>query len=115
MTFKTLIFALATLAAGAQASEFKPVLNADLRGGYATTVGGSGAGLALLDLNFVPALRFGSRSLLPTLYAGSSGQERSIAEGTTFVRGAKAGFRPIPGDAPVVPRCALPPRPSSAK
>lgn len=94
MTFKTLIFALATLAAGAQASEFKPVLNADLRGGYATTVGGSGAGLALLDLNFVPALRFGSRSFLPTLYAGSSGQERSIAEGTTFVRGAKAGFRP---------------------
>lgn len=94
MTFKTIFFALAALGAGAQAAEFKPVLNADLRGGYATTVGGTGAGLALLDLNFVPAFKSGSRSFLPTLYAGTSGQERSLAEGTTFVRGAKAGFRP---------------------
>jgi hypothetical protein len=94
VTFKTLFCVMAALGAGAQAAEFKPVANIDLRGGYATTVGGAGAGLALLDLSLVPALKFGQRSFLPTLYAGSSGQERSIAEGTTFVRAAKAGFKP---------------------
>lgn len=94
MTLKTLFCAMAALGASAQAAEFKPVANVDLKGGYAATVGSSSAGLALLDLNFVPALKLGNRSILPTIYAGTAGQERSIAEGTTFVRSAKAGFKP---------------------
>jgi hypothetical protein len=90
----TTLLALALAPACLRALDFQPVLNTDLRGGYAATVDGDASSLALLDFSFVPALRSGKLSLLPTLYANAGGQERSISEGTTFVRTAQAGFKP---------------------
>jgi hypothetical protein len=89
-----LIAVLALAGASATAAEFHPLVNASLLGGAAATAGGSSSSLVLLDLSVVPSFKFGSRSLLPVITAGTGGQERSISEGTTFVRTAQAEFKP---------------------
>lgn len=91
---KPFILAAALLAAGTASAEFKPVAHASLMGGYAATVGSRSSGLLNAGLNLVPAWRQGSLTLLPALTLNSGGQERSIEEGTIFVRSATLQFRP---------------------
>lgn len=82
------------MAAGLSAAEFKPLVNLEARGGYAATEGSTSSGLGQVDFSAVPALQFGRRTWLPTVYFNAGGQERPIEEGTTFVRTASAGFKP---------------------
>jgi hypothetical protein len=88
--------ALWACSAMAHAVEFQPLVHIDMRGGYGAVVSedeGSAQGVG--SLFAVPALKLSpSWTLLPTLYANATGQERSIEEDTLFVRTALMGFRP---------------------
>jgi hypothetical protein len=76
--------------------DFQPVVDLDLRGGYANVVGSTSSGLGLGNLFVVPALSLSdSTLLLPNIYANASGQERSIEEDTVFVRTLLYGFKPV--------------------
>lgn len=91
---RSLVIAAALFVGASAHAEFKPAVTADLMGGYAATQGGKGAGLLTGGLNFVPAWRQGRVTLLPAITLNSGGQERSIEEGTIFVRSATFNARP---------------------